>query len=147
MNTPELGGLRAVRHQVYTVIGCRRDALFELLDAILAASSIETPAYLSLVPTGQRGWGSLYDALNAGIVELRQLEALVASYPLTTDTAWYAVDASAWLRCDSATAVTLRLRNVLASDWFRRVQRPIWTLRLAAISPSRVTPLWGRKCG
>ena len=29
--------LRAFRHQVYTLFGCRRDALFEVLDAVLSA--------------------------------------------------------------------------------------------------------------
>ena len=104
MNTPDLEELRAFRHQVYPLFGCRRDALFELLDAILTAPTIETPAHLSLVPTCQRGWGSLYDALNAGTMHGEQLEQLIASYPLTTERAWYAVDASVWPRCDAETS-------------------------------------------
>jgi DDE superfamily endonuclease len=104
MHTPALEELRALRHQVYPLFGCRRDALFELLDALLAASSIETPAHLSLVPSCQRGWGSLYDALNAGTMDLERLEQLIASYPLASDTAWYAVDASVWPRCDAETS-------------------------------------------
>ena len=87
MNTPTLEALRAFRQQVYTACGCRRDALFELLDAVLTAPTIETVAHLSLVPSCRRGWGSLYDALNAGTMDLRQLEALVASYPLASETA------------------------------------------------------------
>jgi hypothetical protein len=55
---------------VYTLFGCRRDALFELLDAVLTAPILETPAYLSLAPSCRRGWGSLYDALNAGTMDL-----------------------------------------------------------------------------
>ncbi len=104
MNTPELEELRAFRHQVYRRFGCRRDALFELLDALLTAPTIESPAHLSLVPTCQRGWGSLYDALNAGTMDLKRLEALVASYPLASAPAWYAVDASVWPRCDAETS-------------------------------------------
>ncbi len=104
MNTSELEGLRTFRHQVYTWLGCRRDALFELLDALLTAPTIETPAHLSLVPTCQRGWGSLYGALNAGTMDLKQLEALVASSALTSEPAWYAVDASVWPRCDAETS-------------------------------------------
>ena len=104
MNTPEWEALRAFRHQVYTLFGCRRDALFELLDAVLSASSLETPAHLSLAPTCQRGWGSLYDALNAGTMDLTHLETLVASYPLESSAAWYAVDASVWPRCDAETS-------------------------------------------
>lgn len=104
MNTPELEALRAFRQQVYTLFGCRRDALFEILDAVLSAPSLETPAHLSLPPTCQRGWGSLYDALNAGTMDLTCLERLVASSPLEPQTAWYAVDASVWPRCDAETS-------------------------------------------
>ncbi len=48
----------------------------------------ETPAHLSLVPTCQRGWGSLCDALTTSTMAVKPLEALVASYPLATATAW-----------------------------------------------------------
>src|SRR5262249_46068868 len=104
MNTSELEALRAFRHQVYTLFGCRRDALFELLDALLTAPTIETPAHLSLAPSCQRGWGSLYEALNAGTMDLSQLETLMGSAALASEPAWYAVDASVWPRCDAETS-------------------------------------------
>src|SRR5260221_3432527 len=104
MNTPDLEALRAVRQQVYPWCGCRRDALFELLDALLAASSSEAPAHRSLVRSCQRGWGSLYDARNAGTMDLEAFEALVAARPLASEPAWYAVDASVWPRCDAETS-------------------------------------------
>lgn len=104
MNTPELEALRAFRQHVYTLFGCRRDALFEALDAVLSAPTIETPAHLSLASRCQRGWGSLYDALNAGTMDLTRLERLVASYPLEPQTTWFAVDASVWPRCDAETS-------------------------------------------
>src|SRR5258708_34625412 len=107
MSTPEREELRAFRQQVYTLFGCRRDALFELVDAVLTAPAIETPAHLSLVPSCQRRWGSLYEALNAGIVDFPALEQLVASYPLASEPAWYAVDASVWPRCDAETSQEL----------------------------------------
>src|SRR5260370_31549329 len=103
MNRSELEELRAFRQQVYTRFGCRRDALFELLDALLSAPSIETPAHLSLPPSSQRGWGSVYDALNAGSMDLAALERLVASYPLATQTAWYPVVPRLWPRSDPGT--------------------------------------------
>ncbi len=104
MNTPAWEALRAFRQQVYTSFGCRRDALFEALDAILSAPTLETPAHLSLAPTSQRKWGSVYDALNAGTMNGDQLETLVASYPLDPSTTWFAVDASVWPRCDAETS-------------------------------------------
>lgn len=104
MTTTEWEGLRAFRQQVYTLFGCRGDALFEALDAVLSALALETPAYLSRASSCQRGSGSLYDALNAGTMDLERLERLVASYPLTPQTTWYAVDASVWPRCDAETS-------------------------------------------
>ena len=104
MNTPEWEALRAFRHQVYALCGCRRDALFEALDAVLSAPTLETPAHLSQAPACRRRWGSLYDALNAGTMDLPRLETLVASSSLHLDelpTTWYAVDASVWPRCDA----------------------------------------------
>ena len=86
--TTEWEELRAFRQQVYTLFGCRRDALFETLDAVLSAPTLETPAHLSLAPICQRGWGSRYDARNAGSMDLVRLETLVASYPLDPPTSW-----------------------------------------------------------
>jgi len=104
MNTPECEALRAFRQHVYTLFGCRRDALFEALDAVLTAPILETPAHLSLAPHCHRRWGSLYDALNAGTMQLARLERLVAANPLTPATTWYAVDARVWPRCDAETS-------------------------------------------
>src|SRR5258705_534169 len=50
MSTPEREELRAFRQHVYTLFGCRRDALFELVDAGLTAPAIETPAPLGGAP-------------------------------------------------------------------------------------------------
>ena len=41
---------------------------------------------------------------NAGTMPLPRLECLVAEVPLETTTAWYAVDASVWPRCDAETS-------------------------------------------
>jgi hypothetical protein len=40
MNTTALERLRAFRHAIYTTFGCRRDALFEILDALLTTPEI-----------------------------------------------------------------------------------------------------------
>ena len=93
MNTEALERLRAFRQEIYTTFGCRRDALVEMLDALLTSPVIEHPVHLSLAPGFQRTWGSVYDALNAGTMPLSRLEQLVATHPLETPTAWYAVDA------------------------------------------------------
>jgi hypothetical protein len=104
METPALERLRAFRHAIYTTLGCRRDALVEILDALLTTSVIEHPVHLSLAPGFQRTWGSIYDAQKAGTMPLPRLEHLVAEHPLETSTAWYAVDAILWPRCDAETS-------------------------------------------
>ena len=54
METPALERLRAFRHEMYTTSGCRRDALVEILDALLTTPVIEHPVQLSLAPGFQR---------------------------------------------------------------------------------------------
>jgi hypothetical protein len=104
MNTPEIEALRVFRSQVYRSFGCRRDALFEIMEAVLSTPVIESPAHLSLAPGFQRHWGSIYDALNAGTMHLIQLAELITAYRLATESEWYAVDASVWPRCDGETS-------------------------------------------
>ena len=149
MNTPAWEALRAFRQQVYTLFGCRRDALFELLDALLTASSIETPAHLSLAPSCQRGWGSLYDALNAGTMDLSQLERLIASYPLSSESTWYALDASVWPRCDAETSPA---RGYYAHPYRHSHGQPIvagwnysWLVQLPSRCSSWTAPLRVRR--
>ena len=149
MNTPAWEALRAFRQQVYTLFGCRRDALFELLDALLTASSIETPAHLSLAPSCQRGWGSLYDALNAGTMDLSQLERLIASYPLSSESTWYALDASVWPRCDAETSPA---RGYYAHPYRHSHGQPIvagwnysWLVQLPTRCSSWTAPLRVRR--
>ena len=43
MDTTAFEHLHAFRQQIYTTFGCRRDALFEILDALLTTSAIEHP--------------------------------------------------------------------------------------------------------
>jgi hypothetical protein len=62
MNTPALERLRAFRQHIYTTFRCRRDALVEILDALLTSPVIEHPVHLSLAPGFQRTWSSVYDA-------------------------------------------------------------------------------------
>ncbi len=66
MNTDALERLRAFRQHMYATFGCRRDALVEILDALLTSPVIEHPVHLSLASGFQRAWGSVYDALNTG---------------------------------------------------------------------------------
>jgi len=62
---------------------------------------------LSLTAEHRRGHGALYDAVNAGRVDLDRLRRLVVGLPLPRDASGrivLAVDVSNWLRPDAATA-------------------------------------------
>ena len=96
------------RREVYSCLGARADALFELCDAVLcAAGPVRDLAGLSLAPEFRRGHGALYDGVNAGRLDIGRLRVAVAGLPLP---AWpdggirLAVDVSSWLRPEAATS-------------------------------------------
>src|SRR5215211_3753791 len=79
---PLADALCAFRRSFYECFRRRKDALFELTDAILSADgATPSPAHLSLQTSHRRGWGSLYAALCKGRID--------------------AVDVSVWDRCDA----------------------------------------------
>jgi hypothetical protein len=101
--------LRALRHSFYECLNRRSDALFELTDAMLTAdSAVPSPAHLSLQPAHRRGWGSLYAALDRGLIDAEALRKLLACHLLASGGAdeplVFAVDASVWPRCDAETS-------------------------------------------
>lgn len=63
------GELRAFRQKLYASFGRRRDALFELTDAIFSAGTVASSPHLSLTSVHRRGWGSLYAALSKGSID------------------------------------------------------------------------------
>jgi hypothetical protein len=101
MDTTAVMSLVAFRSAQHTLCGRRRDALFDLCDALLTAGPVTSPAHLSLQPQHRRGWGSLYDALAVGAISGPEVEALLAAHPLAGGEPTYAVDASVWARCDA----------------------------------------------
>jgi hypothetical protein len=104
MDTTALTSLVAFRSAQHAACGRRRDALFDVCDAVLTAGPVTSPAHLSLQPQHRRGWGSLYDALAVGAISGPAVEALLAAHPLAGGEPIYAVDASVWARCDAETS-------------------------------------------
>jgi hypothetical protein len=100
----ELGALRAFRAGLFVCFGRRRDALLELLDAVLAAGPFPSLPHLSLAPGHRRGWGSVYAALRRGHVPAEALRALLLRQPAPEGPPLYAVDVSAWPRPGAATS-------------------------------------------
>ncbi len=96
--------LRQFRADVYRGFGARRDALFDLLDAATVAGLVPSLAYLSLTAVHRRGWGSLYDALATGTMDVPALRELVGRQPLDDGRPIYALDTSVWPRNDAETS-------------------------------------------
>src|SRR5215471_17645495 len=104
MTTSSLESLTSFRQQMYQLFTRRRDALFDLTDALLTTGPMLSPAHLSLAASFQRGWGSVYDALVDGRIDSKAVEALLTEHPLEAGEPIYAVDASVWARCDAETS-------------------------------------------
>jgi hypothetical protein len=81
------------------------DALFELSDAVLCSPApISSVPALSLEPAFRRSHGSLYKALDRGVIDTERLRDLqVAQRPAHWPPV-FAVDASSWPRCDAETS-------------------------------------------
>jgi hypothetical protein len=95
--------LQTFRRSFYECLQRRKDALFELADAILSADAAPSPVHLSLQPAHRRGWGSFYAALARGCIDAELLRDLLVRHPLSgsSATSVYAVDTSVWPRCDA----------------------------------------------
>jgi len=102
------GDLAGFRRELYGSLTARADALFELTDAVLCAEGpVTSLVELTLVAEHRRGYGAMYDALNAGRVEPARLRRALASLPLpraADGRIVLAVDVSPWLRPDAPTS-------------------------------------------
>jgi hypothetical protein len=100
--------LAGFRGGLYRCLTARADELFELGDAVLCADGpVRDLAGLSLAPGHRRGHGAVYDALNAGAVQIGRLRWAVGLVPLP---AWpdgrirLAADVCNWLRPEARTS-------------------------------------------
>jgi hypothetical protein len=77
------GTLSAFRRGFYDCLRRRADALFELCDAVLCADGpVGSLVGLSLAAEHRRGHGALYDAVNAGRMQIDRLRCELAGLPL-----------------------------------------------------------------
>ncbi len=68
-----LNTLQSFRHEVYACLQRAGDALFEVADALLTDPSAQSLAELSLAPSFQRRWPSLYAAFADGRIDQQAL--------------------------------------------------------------------------
>jgi hypothetical protein len=97
-------GLAQFRTALYSAFGRRRDALFDLVDALLTTASAPSLVHLCLAPAHRRGWGSLYAALRRGHIDADAVRALLLEQPRFPGPPVFAVDGSVSLRRDAETS-------------------------------------------
>ncbi|OUC13123.1 MAG: hypothetical protein B0A82_18885 [Alkalinema sp. CACIAM 70d] len=95
--------LRAFRQKAYSLIGNGRDALFDLMDAVLVTRSVYSFAELSLSPVFRRQWPSLYEALQDSHPPRAEWMELYLEQIPQEERLIVAGDHTAWSRLQAAT--------------------------------------------
>lgn len=95
--------LRGFRQQVYQFLGHRKDAFFELLDAVIQTPAARSFAELSLAPAFERQWPSLYKALEEATYDEQALNELCLETVPTEQVAHFAIDVTSIRRMRSPT--------------------------------------------
>ncbi len=108
MDTTPTSPLARFRAELYqSVLSLRRDALFELVDAVLSGERAESLVRHSLAPVFRRRWASACDALSDGSLDGAALRRLLARH--TPVPAWgrrelWVLDGSIWPRPEAKTS-------------------------------------------
>lgn len=76
----------------------RRDAQFELLDALLSKGKVPSFPWLALAGCFQRQWSSVYDAVEQGAQDVTGLSQFLMGQVPTTGVQFWSLDATAWPR-------------------------------------------------
>jgi DDE superfamily endonuclease len=139
-----LGTLSAFRQAFYACLRRRADALFELTDSVLCSDGpVCSLVGLSLTAEHRRGHGALYDAVNAGRMQIDRLRRELAGLPLPRDSAGrivLGVDVSNWLRPDAATAAERSFCHVYGRGKSAAQLIPGWPYSfVAALEPGRTS--------
>ncbi len=95
--------LRQFRQQAYDLLGHRKDAFFELLDAVVETPVARSFAELSLAPNSHRQWPSLYQALAEVTYDQQLLDELSLAQVPTDQVAHFAIDVFSVRRMRSPT--------------------------------------------
>ncbi len=142
-----LGRLARFRSELYFSFGMRRDALFEVCDAVLCKQErVLMLAELCLEPECRRGHGGVYDALNSGEVRVTRLRRALSAIPLPQ---WedgrirLAADVSNWLRPDAECSPERLFCHTYARGKGNAQMIPGWPYSfVAALEPGRTSCRW-----
>jgi DDE superfamily endonuclease len=139
-----LAALSRFRRDFHACLPARADEMFELADAVLCAGGpVRNLPGLSLVPEHQRGHGALYDAVNAGRIDIARLRRSLAGLPLpraADGRLMLAVDVSSWLRPGAATSPERLFCHVYGRGKGQAQMIPGWPYSVvAALEPGRTS--------
>jgi hypothetical protein len=129
-----LGRLTVFRREFYRCLTARRDAVFELTDALLCGDApVRSLVELSLVGEHRRGHGSLYAALSRGRVDVERLKTAVAAVPVpraADGRIVLAVDVTCWLRPEAHTSPQRVLCHTYGRGKDTHIMIPGWPYSL-----------------
>ena len=95
--------LQEFRKSIYEYLGTGKDAVFEIMDAVLTSPSISSYVSLSMNPLFRRKWSSIYEGLrDSRPVRAKLMKLMVQELP-TEEQPLLAGDNSVWLRPDAET--------------------------------------------
>ncbi|WP_459195376.1 NF041680 family putative transposase [Nostoc sp. FACHB-892] len=95
--------LEEFRQAIYDSLGKARDAVFDLMDAVLTSPSIQSFVSLSENPMFRRSWPSIYAALHDSRPKRRKLMNLLVEKVKTEAQPFLAGDHTFWSRPDAKT--------------------------------------------
>jgi hypothetical protein len=101
--------LKQFRQSAYTLLGKGKDAIFDLMDAVLTSPGVKSFVELSLSPVFRRGWSSLYAGLRNSRPQRQKLMKLYIKQMPSESRPLLAGDHTAWSR---SYAVTLKDRTI-----------------------------------
>jgi hypothetical protein len=93
-----LQNLELFRQRTYLLLGNGRDALFDLMDAVLTTRSVASFVELSLSPVFRREWPSIYEALQDGRPSRQALMKEYVRHIPASELVVLAGDHTAWSR-------------------------------------------------
>ena len=99
--------LTQFRRDIYQTLGLRKDSLFELLEAALAAPGPATLVRLTLTPPFRRRWPSAADALTDGRLDVERCRQLIQTtlvHQAVAERPVWALDGTVWPRPAAATS-------------------------------------------
>jgi hypothetical protein len=95
--------LQTFRQEIYDRLGKARDAVFELMDAVLVSPSIPSLVSLSQSPVFRRKWPSIYAALHDSRPPRAKLMKLMVAQIPTEEQPLLGGDATHWSRPEAGT--------------------------------------------